>query len=206
MEVPYKLAVFFRKIVDAGCGPVRKAGEEFRCRCSAHADSAPSMYIRLADTKILVRCSAGCTFDDICNSLDHDPADLCFSDDEPRVEADEEFNAADPDSQQAPDAQPNPAAAGDDLGLRHEVYSALLDKLEMSTDHFASLIKRGLTAEQIEKRGYRTADRSTLSKATDNLLSQYQRDKLLTVLGLHTSPGLSASPHIAQAPNITALS
>src|SRR5262245_45018655 len=46
MEVPHKLLVLIGKLKSAGCTPIRREGEEYRCRCPAHDDNGPSLYIR----------------------------------------------------------------------------------------------------------------------------------------------------------------
>jgi hypothetical protein len=60
MNIPYQLAVLLNKLQEAGCGPIRREGPEFRCRCPAHDDGGPSFYIVVAEDRILVRCGAGC--------------------------------------------------------------------------------------------------------------------------------------------------
>src|SRR5262249_34062355 len=152
----HKLAVLLHKLREAGCGPVRDTGDEHRCRCPAHDDSGPSLYIRLTEGNILIRCNAGCTTDEVCDRLDHAVADLFLGGDEPWVEADgaavalggEEaaHDAASRDHGGAAgvqDAAVQPgcsalaatAQAADDA-LRHAVYAGLLGRLELSTAHF----------------------------------------------------------------------
>ena len=53
MQLPYQLSIFLKKLHDAGCGPIRQAGEEFRCHCPAHNDQGPSLYIRANEGQIL---------------------------------------------------------------------------------------------------------------------------------------------------------
>jgi hypothetical protein len=86
--IPYKLAVLFYKLVEAGCGPIRPEGPEFRCRCPAHDDHGPSLYTRVADDRILLCCHAGCATAAVCDHLDHAESDLFIQADEPMVEGD----------------------------------------------------------------------------------------------------------------------
>src|SRR5262249_15910313 len=150
---------------------------------------------------ILIRCNAGCTTDEVCDRLDHAVTDLFFDGDEPWIGADGALDdvagvhdAADsvhgdvasaqgaggpPDSSTVTVAGP-PAA---DEGLRHAAYTGLLERLELSTAHFDNLRNRGLAADEIAKRGYRTADAGKVRKAVDELLTQHGAERLLTVPG-----------------------
>src|SRR5262245_57408696 len=87
--IPYKLALLLHKVKASGFGPVRKEGDEYRCRCPAHSDNGPSLYVRLTEDKILIRCNASCTTDEVCDRLDHAVADLFLGEDEPWVDADD---------------------------------------------------------------------------------------------------------------------
>src|SRR5262249_36291250 len=70
-----------------------------------------------------------------------------------------------------------------DEGLRHAVYVALLTRLELCVPHFDALRGRGLSADEIALRMYRTADTAKLRTAVDALLGVYSRETLLTVPG-----------------------
>jgi hypothetical protein len=184
MKLPYKLAVLLHKLSDAGCGPVRPQGDEFRCRCPAHDDHGPSLYVGLAEDRILVRCNAGCDARAVCDRLDHPLADLFFDADEPLVEADGE-----PDAGGAPEAASvnGQAAAGGtapaDPSFRRAAYEGLLARLELSTAHFDALRQRGLPAAEIASRQYRTLDAGRLLEAVDGLLAAHGPEALLTVPG-----------------------
>jgi hypothetical protein len=192
MRLPHNLAVLGRKLIDAGCGPIRPANDEYRCRCPAHDDNGPSLYIAVTEGKILLKCNAGCGARAICDRLDHALADLNFAIDDPFVDVDADFNdfgeaapgtdetsRADP---AVPPAVPSDAQAAE-VARRGEVYERLLYKLELSSVHFDALKGRGLSADEITRRGYRTADGDRLRKVIDQLLGQYGRDRLLTVPG-----------------------
>lgn len=57
----------------------KKAGkDQWVAACPAHNDSSPSFYIRLARDRWLVHCHAGCSYDDICQSLGIQSHDLFF--------------------------------------------------------------------------------------------------------------------------------
>jgi hypothetical protein len=187
MQVPYRLQVLLNKLQEAGCGPIRKEGVEFRCRCPAHDDGSPSLYVGATEDKILLHCGAQCQVKDICDRLDHALSDLFFDADEPWVDADGEFSIADPvvppaaESLQATEPKAGTTAQSEEL--RPVVYAELLAALELSTDHFEQLRRRGLTADEIAHRGYRTADNSKIRYAVDLLLNRYGRAELLTVPG-----------------------
>ena len=47
-------------------GGVRKAGSDYKALCPAHADKNPSLSVSEGDDgRVLVKCFAGCTFEDI---------------------------------------------------------------------------------------------------------------------------------------------
>jgi hypothetical protein len=180
VKVPYKLAVLLNKLNEAGCGPVRQEGDELRCRCPAHEDSSPSLYLAVADGKILVRCNAGCETVEICNRLDHAVIDLFFDQAEGWVDPSEEV-LTDGGPASPPTAVENATPVGDDV--RHAVYTQLLQGLELSTAHFEALRRRGLSGAEIEQRGYRTADAGKARAVVDALLTRYGREPLLRVPG-----------------------
>src|SRR5262245_49846306 len=96
MKIPYKAAIVLNKLRDLGCGPIRQEGEQFRCRCPAHNDNNPSLYVGFGKGKILVKCNADCTHDEVCDRLDHPVADLFFDEDEPWIDADGDLGLATP--------------------------------------------------------------------------------------------------------------
>ena len=58
---------------------IKRAGtNQWACCCPAHNDSSPSLYIKLSDDRWLVHCHAGCSYDDICQSLGIQSHDLFF--------------------------------------------------------------------------------------------------------------------------------
>jgi hypothetical protein len=59
---------------------VRRNGDRYRALCPAHDDHNPSLSVREASGKILVKCFSGCTAEDVCKALRIEMADL-FSDD-----------------------------------------------------------------------------------------------------------------------------
>jgi hypothetical protein len=186
MNIPYKLYVLRAKLLNANCGPLRKAREEWRCRCPAHDDKSPSLYVGATKGKILIRCNAGCTAEQICNALDHDQADLFYSPQDGLVDwetgAPANSNAPPPAEPSAPVTTEQPATVADD-SFRNTVYLALLQSLELTTGHFEALRKRGLSGDEIQKRGYRSIDSVKLRQAVDPLLVAHGKEKLLTVPG-----------------------
>jgi hypothetical protein len=122
----------------------------------------------------------------ICDRLDHPVADLFFAPDDPWVDADGDVNLVAADAEPV-DAAPEPEQVDGqpaaDSNVRHAVYSDLLRQLELSTEHFEDLRRRGLTAKEINRRGYRTADAGKFFKTIDGLLAKHGREKVLTVPG-----------------------
>src|SRR5262245_43492012 len=121
MKMPFKLAVLLNKLHAAGCGQARREGREFRCRCPAHADNGPSLYLGLTEDAILVNCKAGCTTEAICDRLDHDLADLFFDVTEPWVQRNGECAATDTGA--PPGAEELATQVAADGELRHAVYT-----------------------------------------------------------------------------------
>src|SRR5262245_8038297 len=111
MKLPYKLTVLLHKLQAAGCAPIRREGSEFRCRCPAHADHGPSLYVRPTEDRILIHCGAGCSYEAVCERLDHDTADLVLQPNEPEVDVDANLNLVDAEAGPAPSVLPPTAAA-----------------------------------------------------------------------------------------------
>src|SRR5262245_30184554 len=145
-----------------------------------------SFGITLADDKILLYCAAECSTQDVCDRLDLAVADLFIAEDDPWIDLNGELQIVDADTGPESTAL-NPETARDgvpaDTGVRAEVYLELLSNLEISTAHFEALQQRGLSLEEINKRGYKTADPTLVRKAVDELLNKHGRSTLLTVPG-----------------------
>lgn len=59
---------------------VKKARDgQYLALCPGHHDTKPSLSIKEADGKILVRCFAGCELTDILKPLGLEPKDLFFN-------------------------------------------------------------------------------------------------------------------------------
>ncbi|MDA0989079.1 MAG: hypothetical protein O2783_08195 [Chloroflexi bacterium] len=54
----------------------RAQGDFFMARCPAHADRSPSLCIRQGNSKVLVWCYAGCTYDEILEAAGVESRDL----------------------------------------------------------------------------------------------------------------------------------
>src|SRR4051794_19627120 len=73
-----------RNSLGSGCGQeflrhfekVRRSGNGWSALCPAHPDKDPSLTIRRADDRWLVRCHTGCSIDAICRSIGIAKADL----------------------------------------------------------------------------------------------------------------------------------
>src|SRR5215472_3100199 len=56
----------------------RQSGKQWKAPCPSHADKNPSLAITAGDKKVLVKCFAGCTEENICAALGIKPADLFY--------------------------------------------------------------------------------------------------------------------------------
>ena len=59
----------FQRIVDQTNAKSIGGGVQYRGLCPAHDDDSPSFSVKMTDEKILMKCFAGCSFDQICSSL-----------------------------------------------------------------------------------------------------------------------------------------
>jgi hypothetical protein len=66
----------------------------------------------------------------------------------------------------------------------NEVYRALLERLRLSAEHRNELRKRGLSAEEIGRRGYRTLPGEGRRRLAAGLAEEFGQDALLQVPGL----------------------
>lgn len=68
----------FNQIIESKTGkPIKKSGMGYSACCPAHDDTTPSLSISQAeDGKMLIKCFAGCSTEDICSSLGIRVADL----------------------------------------------------------------------------------------------------------------------------------
>src|SRR5437879_5166259 len=53
---------------------VRKSGQRYMARCPAHQDRNPSLSIREGERGVLVRCFAGCSYQEIMAAIGETPA------------------------------------------------------------------------------------------------------------------------------------
>ena len=191
-KVPYKLAVVLNRLQQLG--PVRPENGEWRFRCPAHQDRNPSAYLRLKDDHLLLNCKGDCPFDKIISKLDLVPDDLRVYAADSWVEIDNEGNvvrdSVRPDEPaavvQAAGPQDTPPAGAADPDLddkRHAIYQVLLEALPLHDDHRAALLRRGLEASEIAKRGYKSVDRFAAHQAIGCLKQQYAEHELLAVPG-----------------------
>ncbi|HEX4609140.1 MAG TPA: DUF3987 domain-containing protein [Urbifossiella sp.] len=174
--IPYPLAVLLTRLAER-CGPVRPAGDEYRCRCPAHDDGSPSLYVRLDHDRILVRCGAGCGTEAVTGQLDLDTADLFVRPDDPAVD----WQGAASSTPTTGPGDPDPSVRT--AGHAPAVYAAVLDALGLSDAHRAALTARGLAAPDLVRRGYKSADPDRIAGAVDRLLATYTPDELLGTPG-----------------------
>ena len=57
-------------------GTVRGSGRQHMATCPAHEDRSPSLSVTSAETRVLVKCQAGCETDDVLSALNLSRADL----------------------------------------------------------------------------------------------------------------------------------
>ena len=97
-----------------------------------------------------------------------------------------------------PPRPPNPGVKPADADHLHRAYSALLAGLQLSKAHREALRSRGLSDEEIERRGYRTLPirgRARLARE----LRELQGDALLSVPGFILKPGEDGKPYLTIA-------
>ena len=66
-EAQYDIVAVFNNIASEGGGSW--SGETYNRKCPAHDDKKASLSVTLAEDKILMRCHAGCNFNNICDGL-----------------------------------------------------------------------------------------------------------------------------------------
>src|SRR4051794_11897938 len=86
-KMPYKQARILHCLKEYG--PVKPEKGEWRCRCPAHEDNGPSLYVGSNDERILARCNAGCTFEAVCEALDLTSVDFRIDEGDHYVVVDE---------------------------------------------------------------------------------------------------------------------
>src|SRR5579863_5777318 len=64
-----------RKLEDHGC-QVKGSGRELSAQCPAHEDRNPSLSVTNGNSRVLMRCHAGCDIDDVLATLGLTRADL----------------------------------------------------------------------------------------------------------------------------------
>jgi hypothetical protein len=198
VRVPAKLGKLIASLQERG--PVRRAGGEWRTRCPAHADSGPSLYVRdQGDAgNILIRCNAGCDTEAILGRLNLAMTDL-FYDDEAQVEIDDDLapraGAPAPRAGEIPVDAEGPrrkletSEGGAPPAMRHDVYSRLLESLDLANRHRDGLRERGLDDDQIERRGYRSLEGFALRQAIGKLKSRFDEGSLLQIPGFRRTRG-----------------
>jgi len=68
---------FLQRVANSTGLQPRRNGKGYIARCPAHKDKKPSLSICEGDDgKILMRCHAGCTFNEICSALGITAQDL----------------------------------------------------------------------------------------------------------------------------------
>ncbi|OAI16561.1 hypothetical protein A1359_07905 [Methylomonas lenta] len=64
------------KVLERLSGVKKSGADKWLAKCPAHDDRSPSLGIKLVDDKILVHCFAGCSVDDIVQSIGLEISDL----------------------------------------------------------------------------------------------------------------------------------
>jgi DNA-binding transcriptional ArsR family regulator len=74
-NIPQKLVEILRKLQNVR----RQSDGSWLARCPAHPDENPSLHITLTDDRVLLKCFAGCTTEQICDALGIGLRDLFFN-------------------------------------------------------------------------------------------------------------------------------
>jgi len=64
------------EIVLSKLDKVRPSGNGYSCRCPAHDDKSPSLYVSQGEDRILMHCFRGCDIEDICGAIGLEVSDL----------------------------------------------------------------------------------------------------------------------------------
>jgi hypothetical protein len=143
----------FERVIDA-LGPrvVRCDGDRATGRRPAHDDRHASLSIGQGDGgKVLLHCHAGCSVEDVCAAIGLRVADLFPADRTIPCPA-----LGDGVQSLGGDRRKAEADALD------RVYGVFLGGLSLQATHVADLQKRGLTTDEIMRRGYRSLGRDRL--------------------------------------------
>lgn len=137
---------------------VVQRGRNWKALCPAHDDLAPSLHVSLgSDGAILLTCHAGCKTEDVLRGLDLEWSNLYPGEGE-REDGKVELVAVDQVAE---------------VDLRDRVYADLLYGLTLSDSHRDQLLRRGLTAEQIETNRYRSLSFLSASQVATRLHEKY---------------------------------
>lgn len=86
------------------------------------------------------------------------------------------------------DPAPKPSQIPAPPDTRHTVYTALLHELHLVEDHRNNLRQRGLSDDEITRRGYKSLSRNGRSEVVASLMSQFSAATLAQVPGLFLHP------------------
>jgi hypothetical protein len=184
---------------------IRRAGKEFRTRCPAHDDNGPSLCFELLSdgSNTLIRCAAGCEPESVVAALDMTLADL-FHDDDELIEVEEDFEVASQSStrpHRAVESHPETPARDDgpdpapriiepaDADLCDQVHGKLLAGLNLTDAHRQDLLRRGLSEDEIDRRGYRSLGKFEIRQALGRLKHEFDEAALLRVPGFRIHNG-----------------
>lgn len=132
-------------------------------------DNHPSIWITLAENRIMVRDRTGKPTIDILHALGMTWPDLYAQDDLERLE----FEAYLQKLSGGASSITSPDLSSDDVDLRHRVYSAILDQLRLAETHQKQLHDRGMQDDRIVRYQYRTLKIIDRRRLVDHLQSYF---------------------------------
>lgn len=157
---------------------------EWKVTCPVHNDTGPSLAVTVASGRILLHCHAGCQTKAILEAIGLKWADLF----DPELHG---TAGSHPSRRKARHEVPK-----DLVAFRHEVYSALLERLTLSFDDLADLRRRGLNDMTIEGNGYRTLNPNAAAWAAKHLVERFGEEIYRLVPGFTNERSLKGDPRL----------
>lgn len=157
---PERLSAFLQ-LFDLKRGQTLKRG--WLVPSPARKDENPSVWVTVTEDRIMVKDRTGKDTLSILSAVGATWRDLYTESEEER----NEFAGYLTGRRVGASSQSQSAPAVENVGLRHNVYSVLLNELDLSEEHRTALLARGFTDDSIERFGYRSyklVDRARVGK------------------------------------------
>ena len=155
---------------------VRETSNGWQACCPAHEDDKPSLDICEGEKGVVVNCKAGCQKDSIIQSVGLDWKDLFYNN------RNGQPKNGKPKPKKALESKQDQANAD----LLSRCYSAGLDLLSLSTEHFANLMQRGLSTEAIRAGGYQSTNGGNTTIGIQ--IKKIAGDNCILIPGMHPNP------------------